>query len=222
MQIPPAEIEIWTLSLDDFPWNPSLHPSEERQAAAILDAAQRLRYERSRTAMRHVLAERLSADPKAIDIRLSPKGKPFTNGCEFSISHSGAWFAMALSDRPVGIDIEILRPRRQILELARRFFSARDYRVLAEMAGTHVDRAFHRQWVAKEAALKAAGVGIAHHLHKAECTYEGEAIRDVGWEGESFAIHEFKLPDDTPGAIARHGGGDALIRWRQPALATIR
>ena len=45
----------------------------------------------------------------------SPRGKPLFAGLEdrwFSLSHSGGIALCALSDRPVGVDVELVRPHR--------------------------------------------------------------------------------------------------------------
>ena len=90
-------------------------------------------------------------------------------------------------------------------------------------AGVVRERLFLQQWVAKEAALKAAGVGLSRHLHQAECHYGEAAIRAVRWgrgPAEAFAIREFSLPDGTPGAVAWEDGA-AELRWRDAAEVNV-
>ena len=48
-------------------------------------------------------------------VERSPRGKPLFPGLDdhwFSLSHSGGIALCALSDRPVGVDVELVRPRR--------------------------------------------------------------------------------------------------------------
>jgi 4'-phosphopantetheinyl transferase len=160
-------------------------------------------------------------EPENIALNVAPGGKPHVAGCEFSISHSGSWLVVAISDAPVGVDIEINKPRRDVMDLAVRFFSASDIHFLRQAKNAERDRAFIRQWVAKEAALKAAGVGLALHLGRTECVFEESAIREVRWDAERFAIHEFTLPDGTPGALAWAGGRPADVQWRDPAEISV-
>ena len=48
-------------------------------------------------------------------VQRSPRGKPLFQGLDdrwFSLSHSGGLALCALSLRPVGVDVELIRPRR--------------------------------------------------------------------------------------------------------------
>ena len=91
---------------------------------------------------------------------VKPGGKPYfaeAPELEFSVSHSGAWWACAFGDEPLGLDIERRAPRR-FLRLAARFFLPEE----AELVRAAEDRAaaFYRVWCAKEAFLKRSGAGL--------------------------------------------------------------
>lgn len=80
----------------------------------------------------------------------SPRGKPFFPGLEdrwFSLSHSGGLALCALSTQPVGVDVELVRPRRA--GLARRVLSPAE---LARFDGSWAD--FYRIWTQKESWCK--------------------------------------------------------------------
>lgn len=61
---------------------------------------------------RVALSETLNCSAKDIDIKLSPSGKPYLEGnpVYFSVSHSENLVACVVSNRPVGIDVEFIRP----------------------------------------------------------------------------------------------------------------
>ena len=83
-------------------------------------------------------------------IERSPRGKPFFPGPEgrhFSLSHSGGLALCALSDGPVGVDIEAVRPRRA--GLPRRLLSQEE---LSRFDGSWED--FYRIWTLKESWCK--------------------------------------------------------------------
>lgn len=85
-------------------------------------------------------------------------GKPYFIDIEnayFSLSHSGKIAACAISDTPVGVDVQ--SERRPNMALAKRFFSEREY---AEV-NSEPEIMFNRIWTRKEAAAKADGRGIA-------------------------------------------------------------
>lgn len=211
-------IDAWVIRLDESPSGskPILSASEAEKALAIDDPVLRRRYENTRRWVRHLLGCYLDYDPAQLDFAIAPGGKPYVAGdfrFDFSISHSDDWLAIAAAKFRVGIDIEARRPRVEAAVLAKRFFSTADSLVVqgeAEAAQTNV---FLRQWVAKEAALKVDGVGISQHLHRAECSYDGNSIRTVTCSPDTYSVHGFSLPDGSPGAIAWEEGIVAAVRW---------
>lgn len=76
-------------------------------------------------------------------------GKPYFPACPkicFNLSHSHGAVVCALHDKPVGIDVEKVRPA------PRRLAAGMD------------DEAFFRLWTAKEATIKRAGQSVARLL----------------------------------------------------------
>jgi len=83
-------------------------------------------------------------------VERTPRGKPFFPGLEdrwFSLSHSGGIALCALSDAPVGVDVEAVRPRKA--GLPQRVLSESE---LARFDGTWED--FYRSWTLKESWCK--------------------------------------------------------------------
>ncbi|HEY8903392.1 MAG TPA: 4'-phosphopantetheinyl transferase superfamily protein [Chthoniobacterales bacterium] len=193
-----------------------LSAAEIEKALAIDDPVLRRRYENTRWRLRHVLGRYLDLDPARIDFAIAAGGKPYVTGdfrCDFSISHSNDWLAIAVAKFRVGIDIEARRPRVEAVVLARRFFSMADSLVVQGTAPPSQTDVFLRQWVAKEAALKVHGLGISQHLHQSECSYESDSIRTVQCGADEYSVHGFCLPDGSPGAIAWEKGIAASVRW---------
>jgi 4'-phosphopantetheinyl transferase len=217
----PVEIEICVVRLDESRpvW---LDDLEKSQAQDIPDPARRARFERTRSALREALASRLDIPAESLEFRRTPAGKPFIinePGCEFSISHSGEWLVIAMGAVPVGIDIETRTPNVDVTKLAARFFSSTDAALLSSCPPHERSAHFAKQWVAKEAALKAAGSGIAQHLHKAECVLAYGKVCEVRWGMDRFHIRELTLVDGTPGAVACAEIPE--IRWRDPAFLSV-
>ena len=65
----------------------------------------------------------------------------------WSLSHKEDWIAVAVSDHPVGIDVEVLVPRNPSLFS---LFSESEWRVLGEKTWSN----FYCLWTAKEALIK--------------------------------------------------------------------
>lgn len=88
--------------------------------------------------------------PALPPVARSPRGRPFFPGLEghwFSLSHSGGLALCALSDGPVGVDVELVRPRRP--ELPRRLLGRAE---LARFDGSWEE--FFRLWTLKESWCK--------------------------------------------------------------------
>jgi 4'-phosphopantetheinyl transferase len=82
-------------------------------------------------------------------------------------SHSGEVLVLALGESvELGIDVERIRNRPRLGELAQRFFHADEFCWLQAQAEESRIDAFVRLWCAKEAVLKAHGQGLSFGLHK--------------------------------------------------------
>ena len=77
-----------------------------------------------------------------------------SNGAFWSLSHKPEYVAGVISDSPVGIDVERIRPVQS--SLLNRVVDDEE----RKLAGTISDALFYRFWTAKEAVLKAVGVGL--------------------------------------------------------------
>ena len=83
-------------------------------------------------------------------VERSPRGKPLFSGLKdrwFSLSHSGGIALCALSAAPVGVDVEVVRPRHGVL--FQRLLSDAE---LARFDGGWED--FYRLWTLKESWCK--------------------------------------------------------------------
>jgi 4'-phosphopantetheinyl transferase len=144
-------------------------------SAAERDRANRFRLAQDRTlfamtraALRALLGKAIGVSAAQITFDEGPHGKPCLAGLRgphFNVSHSGSWALIGLSDsRPIGVDIEFMRKLDNQLAVARSFFSDAEYRALIGIENGMRHQAFYNFWTAKEAVLKALGVGISKHL----------------------------------------------------------
>lgn len=82
-------------------------------------------------------------------------GKPFFENCptlHFSLSHSGEWAVCALSDSPVGVDVQIVSEYNA--RVAERFFSKEEAQRLLTLKKQEQDEEFTRLWARKESRVK--------------------------------------------------------------------
>jgi 4'-phosphopantetheinyl transferase len=153
----------------------ALRAAEALLAADEWERAERFRHEPSRTAyivaraaLRRIVGAYLDTDPSSVRVACAASGKPYLAGpdraerLEFNLSHSGEWalYAFAL-DRPVGVDVERIRPMPDLMDIARRFFAASEYEALRSLDGACRLEPFFACWTRKEAYLKARGPGLS-------------------------------------------------------------
>ena len=79
-------------------------------------------------------------------------GKPVSKNVFFSVSHTDGAALLVLADRPVGIDVERIRPAD---EGTRAFVLSEK-----EFAAIRTDKDFFKVWTAKESLVKAEGSGF--------------------------------------------------------------
>ncbi|MBR0507604.1 MAG: 4'-phosphopantetheinyl transferase superfamily protein [Clostridia bacterium] len=128
-------------------------------------------------------------------------GKPYFPDApelHFSLSHSGEYAMLAVSDAEIGCDVERLRHANE--RLLKRVLSPEEYAALAPCGEAARDERFTRLWVAKESCLKACGEGLL--VDPASIRIETEpalcAFRDGiplpyamawgAWDGYSYAV----------------------------------
>lgn len=137
----------------------SLVPVEQQRWEALRLPEDRERFLRGRGGLRRLLGAWRDEPPEAVPIGAGAHGKPCcTGGPEFNLSHSGDLILLALHrERPVGVDVEQLRPGLAWRPIARRVLPPAEWQAL-EAEGAE---AFLAAWCRLEARLKAQGLGLA-------------------------------------------------------------
>lgn len=136
------------------------------------------------------IAKEFSLDKKDIVFSVTPFGKPYCQSHKeiyFSLSHSGDFLALAISDSDVGIDIEKIREAKENLV----------NRVCCENEKDRIfssdkpDVEFTKIWTRKEAYLKALGTGIDRELTSIDTT--DEKLKFTTEISEDFIVSVFCL-----------------------------
>lgn len=111
--------------------------------------------------VRSAIAKEFDINPEDIRFRVDRNGKPYTESAkiEFSISHSKNIAVCAISDKPVGIDIEHVRDVN--LNIAKRQFAPDEARYVFEKWDLSKQR-FFEIWTRKEAYVKLRGKGVSY------------------------------------------------------------
>lgn len=165
----------------------------------------------SRSLLRAVLARRTDTPAPLLDLRSGPHGKPYLpTGPAFNAAHSGAFFMVALrATGRVGVDLEVVRPSADLLQVAERHFSAREWEEI-QGEGPNAARTFFRTWVRKEAFLKGLGAGLSLPLHSFVVSGRlappgRNVLQHIDFPGEStetWTVCSISAPEGTEAALA--------------------
>ena len=161
-------VHVWQFDLDKEDARPELLSSDEQARAARFgwerDAR---RWRTGRSLLRRTLGDYLNRRPDTLKLETGRYGKPFLPGCSlrFNVSHSGPLLLLAFAeDQEVGIDAERLRHDFVPEELAAQICSPPEQDTLRKTAPADRHAAFLTLWTAKEAYVKAVGMGLSFPL----------------------------------------------------------
>ncbi len=172
----PAGVQAWFLDLSDAErWQrwaaPQLCKAESTRFARLLPAGATARRILCRAVLRSLLARELAIAPRQVELVEGAHGKPAlgarhgASALSFNLSHSAQGALFALSRRgPVGVDLEAVDGRRDLLAMARLAFTPSEAAELQELVGAQRSARFYAIWCAKEATMKADGRGLAMGL----------------------------------------------------------
>jgi phosphopantetheinyl transferase len=119
-----------------------------------------------RESLAALLAAYLGGPGKA-ELSLEPGGKPrlarAPERLSFNLSHSGALALVAIAPGgvEVGIDVELVRPRRDLVRLAARWLPSGDAMAVAAAPPGEREPIFYAAWTRHEARVKCTGAGLA-------------------------------------------------------------
>jgi len=120
-------------------------------------------------------------------------GKPIIpNGINFNLSHSGLFALAAISDTPIGADIEVIE--RHCLDPVQ-YLAPGEQRYIYSHDLAKQKEAFIRLWCLKESFSKATGLGLSLPLDAYEITIDGENITVAqDHDSNNYYFYEFTLP----------------------------
>jgi len=189
-----------------------LDASERARAASYLRPQDGAGFATSRAALREVLSRYLGGEPGRLVIRSGPRGQPRLagDGPRFSLTRSGRLALVAVALGPVGADLERLEPRPGLADVAAARFAARETACIAAGCGGSSERSFYRHWTAKEAYLKATGLGLAG-LRDTELVCGSSAIWFAGRPVAGWSLSAAQI---GPRYLAAVVGRQPVTSWR--------
>jgi 4'-phosphopantetheinyl transferase len=173
IHLEPNSIHLWGVKLDGSAscltqcreWLADL---ERERAARFIRERDRNHYVLAHGVLRAVLSRYLGVGPDLVGFDRSESGKPMLakelrdrSEITFNLSHAHGCALMAVSRaQEVGIDLELVRSDVPVENLSRRFFTQSEHTTIMQSAPEQRAAIFFRYWVAKEAVLKAQGIGL--------------------------------------------------------------
>ncbi|MEH1825010.1 MAG: 4'-phosphopantetheinyl transferase HetI [Nostoc sp.] len=167
------EIHVWRIDLNQPEsqlqnLTATLSSDEIARAERFYFPKHRQHFIAGRGSLRTILGRYLDIKPSQVQFNYQQRGKPVLadtfadSGLAFNLSHSqGLGLCVVNCTRPIGVDLEYIRPMSDLEALAKRFFLAREYEMLRSLSPNQQQEVFFRYWTCKEAYLKATGDGLS-------------------------------------------------------------
>lgn len=206
-------VRVWIVPVDVPPdiaanCRDVLDDSERARAEAFESPRDGQRFTVAHGALRMLAGRELRTRPAALTWNPGRHGKPGLappwSGLHTSLSHSGDMIAAAVSsDRPVGVDIQDVRPGLDPVALSARFFPPDEARYVAagRDPGARADR-FTRLWARKEAVVKAAGSRLWPNL---KIAVHGRDVVSCTEPAGSHRVADVAVPAGFRAAVALDG-----------------
>lgn len=137
-----------------------------------------------------------SIDASRLEFETNEHGKPFLrshSGVFFNLSHCKLAVACAVSDEPVGIDVECTGRYKH--DLAAYCMSPEEVQWIE--SGDDADKRFTLLWTKKEALLKLVGTGITDDVKTILSEYEGKVMFTTEY-GEGYVCTVAKYVEVNP------------------------
>ena len=124
-------------------------------------------------------------------------GKPFlvdNHHVYFNISHAGHYVSCAISDEPVGVDVELIKTVD--LKIAERFFAPDE---IAYIMDDESKQRFYEVWTKKESRIKWEGLGLSKSLPSFSVFDKNEQlIYHKALQNDEAIFHICSMKEETP------------------------
>lgn len=221
-------VDIWQFDLTaaekDLPRYQNLLDDQETERARRFRSPRAYKnFVLTRGRLKWLLSRYMGVAPEELSLMTGDSGKPRlaetpeNQGCVFNVSHSSDLALLAFScDTALGVDIEIVRERRDLDGLARSCLASKELQRWQECPSPEKLSEFIRLWVCKEAFVKATGQGLSLGLSKIAVLpdYIGfEQLPEPYSPLQSWRLRQWRH-DDYRAAVV-FSGAEREIRFRR-------
>lgn len=161
--------------------------------------ADKQRFLLARALTRTVLARYLDAQPQALQFVQNQYGKPMLADAQkqplhFNLSHTRGMVVLAVSRQAeLGVDVEAVSRKVELMDLARRYFSLSEVQQLESMRTQQQQEYFFALWTLKEAWVKAKGLGLRLPLNAFSFS-----LLEAGMKSDQISLHCDKSLQEVP------------------------
>ena len=178
------EVHLWWIRTSDVAHNRAwleevLDPSELQRASRFVRDPDRQRFVTARACLRFLVGNYQGMDPGKVRFSYGQHGKPtlaygwHATDLSFNVSHAQDLILYAfVHGRAVGVDCEHVRHDIEVDKLMPLVFSNRELDTVRKRALGDSRDTFYRVWVAKEAYVKATGLGLSLDLTKVHIEWD--------------------------------------------------
>ena len=209
------DVHVWKASLD---LNSSeldclrqtLATDEQKRAERFRFKKHRDRFIVGRGVLRTILGMYLDRHPDQFRFRYTQYGKPElsveADDLSFNLSHSRDLALYAVTQkREIGVDVEFIREDINLLGIAKRFFSEREYAQLQALPRSCQLQTFFDCWTRKEAFIKAKGEGLLLALDQFDVSIapgKPAALLRTKWDPGEASLWSLRSLKPAPGYAA--------------------
>jgi 4'-phosphopantetheinyl transferase len=227
------EVHTWWARLDVPAWRirqlaRTLAPEEVVRANCFRAQRVRDRWIVGRGLLRELLGQYIGCEPASIQLAYGTYGKPVlapNSGdarLRFNVSHTEGLVLFGLArDHDLGVDVETIRPLKDLDLIAEQFFSLQERAALRSLRTDQQLAGFFNCWTRKEAYVKAVGLGLSHSLDSFDVELTpGRPSRLLAIDGDSAKAVSWSLTalQAPPGFAAALAVPGQIHRFKRHSL----
>ena len=215
------EVHIWNFDLDKI--NSQMERLKKILSNDELVRANKFHFDTdkdrficSRGLLRILLGIYADIPSNQINFAFNEYGKPYllidqnNNDLHFNLSHSKNFMSVGfVKNALIGVDVELMKPLKDHLEIAKRFFSAAEFEQLISFPSERLLNGFYSCWTAKESVIKLSGEGLSYPLKDFDVQLKdlnvGESSRykvNLKKRDENLFVEVFRNQENLFGACA--------------------